>query len=162
MVLFCRYALSSGRFEIDDVGDVIECHLMEGKSNSFTIHCYDAQGNTLKCFPNEINIMSGFVVGSAVLPYNIGIEASNEELNRDVFVPLKGLEKNQPIPAVGVGNGFKTSKQLRPGISEDRLVIPVYQGEYDAEGTMACYNDHVFDVIITGEDVPDTVPAGPG
>lgn len=149
---------SSGRFEIDDVGDVIECHLMEGKSNSFTIHCYDAQGNTLKCFPNEINIMSGFVVGSAVLPYNIGIEASNEELNRDVFVPLKGLEKNQPIPAVGVGNGFKTSKQLRPGISEDRLVIPIYQGEFNAEDSSAIYNDHVFDVVITGDDVPALIP----
>lgn len=150
---------SSGKVEINEIGDVIECQLMEGKANSFTIVAYDDKGATLPCFPNEVNIMQGIVVGSAVLPYNIGIEAHDNNRNKDVFLPLKGLEKNQPIPAVGVRNGLKTSSQLRPGMSADELIIPIYLGEFNAEGTSAIYNDHVFDVVFTGDDVPALIPA---
>jgi len=150
---------SSGKVEINEIGDVIECQLMEGKANSFSIVAYDEKGVTLPCFPNEVNIMQGIVVGSAVLPYNIGIEAHDSSRNKDVFIPLKGLEKNQPIPAIGVRNGLKTPSQIRPGILRDRLVIPVYQGEHNAEGTSAIYNDHVTDIIINGDDVPALIPA---
>lgn len=38
------------------------------------------------------------------------------------------------------------------------MKIPIYQGEYNNEGSSAIYNDHVFDVIITGDDVPALVP----
>lgn len=150
---------SSGKVEINEIGDVIECQLMEGKSNSFAIVAYDDKGSTIPCFPNEVNIMQGIVVGSAVLPYNIGIEAHNTIQDKDVFVPLKGLEKNQPIPAIGVRNGLKTPSQIRPGMTSDRLVIPIYQGEHNAEGTSAIYNDHVTNIIITGDDVPALIPA---
>lgn len=150
---------SSGKVEINEIGDVIECQLMEGKSNSFAIVAYDEKGSTIPCFPNEVNIMQGIVVGSAVLPYNIGIEAHDSNRGKDVFVPLKGLEKNQPIPAIGVRNGLKTPSQLRPGMTADRLVIPIYQGEHNAEGSNAIYNDHVTNIIITGDDVPALIPA---
>ena len=149
---------SSGKVEINEIGDVIECQLMEGKANSFAIVAYDEKGGTIPCFPNEINIMQGIVVGNAVLPYNIGFEAHDVLRNKDVFVSLTGLEKNQPIPAVGVRNGFKTPARLRPGMPEDRLIIPIYQGEYNNEGSSAIYNDHVTDIIITGDDVPALVP----
>lgn len=149
---------SSGKVEINEIGDVIECQLMEGKANSFAIVAYDERGTVIPCFPNEVNIMQGLVVGNAVLPYNIGIEMHSDLLNKDVFTAVKGLEKNQPIPATGVRNGLKTPKQLRPGISGDRLVIPIYQGEYGEEGSNAVYNDHVTDIIITGDDVPALVP----
>lgn len=150
---------SSGKVSVNEIGDVIECALLKDKSNSFSITVYDEQGTQVKCFPSEINIIHGTKVGNAVLPYNIGIEVTDTKKGKDVFIPIKGLEKNQFIPAVGVRNGLKLSKTLRQGVSDDRLVIPVYQGEYDAEGTKACYNDHVFDVVITGDDVPSTVPA---
>lgn len=150
---------SSGKVEINEIGDVIECQLMEGKANSFAIVAYDDKGNSINCFPNEVNIMQGIVVGSAVLPYNIGVEAHDSNRNKDVFVPLKGLEKNQPIPAIGVRNALKTPSQIRPGMVNDRLVIPIYQGEHNAEGTSAIYNDHVTDIIITGDDVPALIPA---
>ena len=103
--------------------------------------------------------MQGIVVGNAVLPYNIGIEAHDSNRNKDVFVPLKGLEKNQPIPAIGVRNGLKTPSQIRPGMTADSLVIPIYQGEHNAEGSNAIYNDHVTNIIITGDDVPALIPA---
>ena len=149
---------SSGKVELNEIGDVVECQLMEGKSNAFTLVVYDEKGSVLPCFPNEVNIMQGIVVGSAVLPYNIGIEVHDGLRSRDIFTPLKGLEKNQPIPAVGVRNGLKTPSNLRPGMECDELLIPIYQGESNSEGTSAIYNDHVFDVIITGDDVPALVP----
>lgn len=150
---------SSGKIRINEIGDVVECQLMEGKSNVFTIVAYDDKGASIPCFPNEVNIMQGIVVGSAVLPYNIGIEVYDRNLDKDIFIPLKGLEKNQPIPAIGVRNGLKTPKQLRPGMATDKMVIPVYQGEYNVEGTSAIYNDHVFNVSISGDDVPAFIPA---
>lgn len=150
---------SSGKLEINEIGDVVECQLMEGKANSFTIVAYDEHGIVLPCFPNEVNIMQGIVVGSAVLPYNIGIEVHETTLGKDIFMLLKGLEKNQSIPATGVGNGLKVPKQLRPGVSTDEIVIPIYQGEYNVDGSSAIYNDHVFDVVLTGDDIPALIPA---
>lgn len=151
-------AWASGKVEVNEIGDVIECQLNEGKANSFAIVAYDDKGSVIPCFPSEINIIQGTVVGSAILPRNIGIEAHDEDNDKDVFVPLKGLEKNKQLPAVGVRNGLKTAKKIRPGIAEDRLVIPIYIGESNAEGTSAIYNDHVFDVVITGDDVPALIP----
>lgn len=150
-------AWSSGKMEVSN-GVVVKCILNEGKANAFSVNVYDEKGTSYPCFPNEINIIQGVNVGAAVLPYHIGIEVTDMEQDKKVFVPLKGLEKNQHIPAVGVRNGLKTMRQLRPGMSEDKLVIPIYQGENNAEGTNAIYNDHVFDVEITGDDVPQLVP----
>lgn len=150
---------SSGKVEVNELGDVIECQLVEGKSNSFSIVAYDETGSTLPCFPNEINIIQGTKIGNAVLPYHIGIEVRDTDLHKDVFMPLTGLEKNQQIPAVGVRNGLKTPKQIRPGNITDKLVIPIYLGEHNVEGSSAIYNDHVFDVVITGDDVPALIPA---
>lgn len=150
---------SSGKIEINEIGDVVECQLMEGKANVFTIIAYDDKGTSIPCFPNEVNIMHGIVVGNAVLPYNIGIEVHDRNLDKDIFIPLKGLEKNQPIPAIGVRNGLKTPKQLRPGMATDNMIIPIYQGEYNVERTNAIYNDHVFNVTINGDDIPALIPA---
>ena len=151
---------SSGKLEINEIGDVIECQLMEGKANSFIIVAYDDKGDTIPCFPNEVNIIQGFVVGSAVLPYNIGIEARDSQRGEDVFLPIKKKEKNKPIPAIGILNGkLRIPKQLRPGMSDDRLLIPLYLGEHNTEGTSAIYNDHVTDIIISGDDVPALIPA---
>lgn len=149
---------ASGRIEITEMGDVVECQLLTGRANSFSIYTYDEFGNPFPCFPNEITIIQGTAVGNAILPRNIGIEAHDEIRDKDVFMPLKGLEKNKQLPAVGVRNGLKTPKRLRPGNTDDRLVIPVYIGENDAEGTSAIYNDHVFDVVVTGDDIPALIP----
>ncbi len=150
---------SSGKIEVNENGDVIECPLQEGKTNTFKVVAFDELGNTIPCFPTDFTIIQGSKVGSSTLPYHIGIEVTDTEQEKDIFVPLKGLEKNQQLPALGVKNGLKIPKQLRPGISTDRVIIPIYQGEYNAEGTSAIHNDHVFDVEITGDDVPALVPA---
>ena len=151
---------SSGKVEINEIGDVIECQLMEGKNNAFSVVAYDGQGNTIPCFPKEINIMQGIVVGNAVLPYNISIEAHDSGIDKNVVKSVKGLEKNQQLPAVGTLNKLKTRNQLRPGIESDTLVIPIYQSEHNADGTSAVHNDHVFDVVITGDEVGQMIPVG--
>ena len=151
---------SSGKLALTATGDAVVCVLKEGRANAFTIAVYDESGNKLPCTPNELTIIQGSQVGSATLPYNVGIEAHDAVMDRDVFVPLKGLEKNQSLPAVGVRNGLKVLNKLNPGNIDDELIIPIYQGEHNAEGSSAIYNDHVFDVVITGDDVPATIAEG--
>lgn len=150
-------AWSSGKVALNDKGDAVECPLKEGRANSFIVAAFDETGNKLPCTPNELTIIQGSQVGSATLPYNIGIEAHDSLMERDVFVPLKGLEKNQSLPAIGVRNGLRVPHALNPGNENDKMVIPIYQGEYNAEGSSAIHNDHVMDVVITGDDVPSVV-----
>src|SRR5699024_559381 len=75
-----------------------------------------------------------------------------------VFNQVKGLEKNNSLPAVGTENGLKTQKQIRPGMNSDFIKIPLYQGEHDADGTRAIYNEHVYDILISGADLPVLLP----
>ncbi|ADY36261.1 Heat shock protein 70 [Phocaeicola salanitronis DSM 18170] len=153
-------AWSSGKTEVDSTGNVIEANLLEGKPNSFSIVAYDDKGNAVPCFPSEITIIQGSKVGSAPLPYNIGIAIWDENKKRGVFKMAKGLEKNKPLPAVGVINDLKTSKQLRPGIDADILTIPIYQTDdfAEAEGKTAALYEYVADVTITGDDVDSLIP----
>ena len=151
-------AWSSGKVEVDEVGNVIEANLIESKPNSFTIKVYNQEGTSLNCFPNEITIIQGSKVGAAPLPYFIGIGVYNDFKEKVVFKSLTGMEKNKPLPAIGVYNDGKTSKQLRPGISEDILSIPIYQADDNSEDKLASLYEYVCDVIITGDDVESLVP----
>jgi molecular chaperone DnaK len=153
-------AWSSGKIEINETGEVIDVKLVEGKANSFNISLYDAQGTSLESEPKDFTIIQGTKVGSATLPYNIGIEIKSSSSGKIIFKPIKGLEKNQSTPATGIANGLKTQKQLRPGISEDFIKIPIYQGDYGSEGSRAIYNEHVYDMLISGEQLPALLPEG--
>lgn len=154
-------AWSSGKTEVDSTGNVIEANLIEGRPNSFSVLAYDDKGNAIPCFPSEITIIQGAKVGAAPLPYNIGIAIWDNNKKRGVFRMAKGLEKNKLLPAVGVVNDLKTSKQLRPGIVDDVLTIPVYQVDdfSEAEGKTASLYEHVADVVVTGDDVECLIPA---
>lgn len=151
---------SSGKSEIDTNGNVIEAHLQEGKSNTFTILTYDEQGTALDCFPNEITIIQGPKIGAAPLPYYIGIEIWDEEKKKLVFQPIEGLEKNKPLPAIGALNNLKTTSLLRPGNPTDRLVIPIYQADEREEGTSSKLYEYIENVIIGGDEVNQLISAG--
>lgn len=152
-------AWSSGKTEIDEMGNVIEANLVEGKPNVFNVVCYNEKGDQLSCFPSEITIIQGSKVSSAPLPYNIGIAKWDDNKGKAVFVAAKGLEKNKPVPAVGVVNGLSTSQQLRPGLASDLLTVPIYQCEDDPEiGRTAALYEYVADVIVTGEEVESLIP----
>lgn len=154
---------SSGKTEINAMGNVIEAQLLEGKPNSFSIVAYDQRGNQVPCFPNEITIIQGSKVGSAVLPYYFAVAFWNAEKKVAALRPFKGLEKNKPIPAVGVRNDLKTSSQLRPGNASDVIRIPIYQAdnEVSEDGKRpAALFEYVSDVVITGEEVNALIPEG--
>lgn len=152
-------AWASGKAEITAIGDVLEVNLTEGKPNTFSIMAYDEKGNQQKCFPEEITIIQGSKIGSATLPYNIGIATWNEEKEKAIFTVATGLEKDKPLPAVGVKNGLKTTSAVRPGLDTDVVRIPVYQAEINGEGKSAYMYEYVTDVIINGEDVDCLIPA---
>lgn len=161
MVEFVRSdnAWSSGKTEINEMGNVIEANLLEGKTNAFTINVYNSKGDQLPCFPSEITIIQGSKVGAAPLPYNIGIAVWSDNKQKAVFREAKGLEKNKPVPAVGVINGLKTTQQLRPGMENDILKVPVYQCEDEPEsGRSADLYEYVADVIVTGDEIESHIP----
>ncbi len=153
-------AWSSSKTEIGDNGDVIDVKLNSGKANSFNVIAYNEQGDILPCEPSEFTIIQGSKIGNATLPYFIGIEIKSRTSGKVVFNSIKGLEKNQSTPAVGTINGLKIQKQINPGNKNDSIKIPIYQGNYNADGTRAIHNEHVYDVIITGADLPKLLPEG--
>jgi molecular chaperone DnaK len=151
-------AWSSGKVEINEIGEVIETQLIEGKTNGFSVTLYDDKGNILESEPKEFTVIQGSKIGSATLAYNIGIEIKKRETGKIVFETLKNLEKNKSIPAIGTRNGLKTQKQIRPGMESDFFKIPIYEGEHEADGTRAIHNNHVKDIIISGADLPALLP----
>lgn len=154
-------AWSSGKKQIGEKASIVEVVLNEGQSNSFDVNVYDEAGNKLECQPNQFSILQGIggLDGIHVLPYHIGIVKYFESEGKELFQPIKGLEKNRQLPATGVINGFKTEFDLRPGIGSDAIHIPIYQGDYNAEGTNPFLNNHVFDILISGETLPTLLPA---
>ena len=151
-------AWSSGKHEIDEIGDVIDVELLEGKSNSFIVTAYDESGTTIPCFPAEISIIQGTVVGKAPLAYNIALERWDTINEMGVIAPFVGLEKNKPIPAVGTINGLKTTSTLRPGHADDVVKIPIYEGDDGSDGKRAALYNHTYTVNITGDMVPALLP----
>jgi molecular chaperone DnaK len=151
-------AWSSGKIEINTIGEVVEIQLNEGKTNIFEVVLFDDKGNILESEPSTFSVIQGSKIGSATLAYNIGIEIKSKSTGKIIFTTIKNLEKNQSIPAIGTRNGLKTQKQIRPGMDSDFIKIPVYEGEHNAEGTRAIYNEHVTDIIISGADLPSLLP----
>jgi len=153
-------AWASGKTEIDDKGDIIEVELDAGKANAFNVLAYNEQGDLLPSEPSSFTIIQGSKIGSATLPYFMGIEVKNRSSGKIVFRSIKGLEKNQSTPATGTTNGLKTQTQIRPGEIDDSIKIPLYQGGHGADGTRAIHHEHIYDAIITGEDLPALLPEG--
>lgn len=153
-------AWSSGKKQISEKATLVDVQLNSGASNTFEIILYDEQGNKLECQPNSFNILQGINPGQATLPYHIALEITDRIQGKDLLTAIKGLEKNQTLPATGVTYGLKTQKDIRPGMVNDEIIIPIYQGGYDAEGTTAIHSTHINDVKVNGEDLPSLLPAG--
>jgi len=155
-------AWSSGKKQIGEKASLVEVVLNEGQSNSFDVNVYDEAGNKLECQPNQFSILQGIggLDGMQVLPYHIGIAKYFHIEEKDLFLPVKGLEKSKKVPATGVVNGLKTRTAIRPGMVKDIIRIPIYQGDYNAEGTNPVLNNFINEVIISGESLPKLLPEG--
>jgi molecular chaperone DnaK len=152
----------SGKKQIGEKSSLVEVVLNEGQSNSFDINVYDEAGNRLECQPNQFSILQGIssLDEMQVLPYHLGIAKYFESEGKELFQPIKGLEKNRRLPATGVIFGFKTEFDLRPGVANDLIRLPIYQGDYNAEGKSPYLSNHIYDIIISGENLPTYLPAG--
>lgn len=152
-------AWQSERILIDDKGEVAEVKLNEGQPNLFILKLYDQLGTSLHGEPNHFTIRHGYQSGNATLNHSIGIAADTGK-SYEVFLPIKGLEKNVSLPAQGTINGLKCKQDVRPGTADIALMLPLYQGEHGSEGSRAIYNKHIYDVIITGDDLPSFLSKG--
>lgn len=152
---------SSGLIDLTEKGKLVSCILMENKPNCFFVNIYDGLGNKYKSFPSDFTIIQGSVVGSAVLPYHIGMEVWDSNKSIAIFKPIKGLEKNMPLPAIGVYNNLKTTNDLLPGNPNSYFKIPIYQGDEGADEGLpaACYH-YVYEARLTGLDLPSLLPMG--
>lgn len=151
-------AWASGKFPLTGNKCTLEVSLLNGKNSTFSVFCYDRKGNRVECQPSEFTIV-GMDSPIAIMPYYTGIAFWDTERKKKIFRAAKGLEKNKALPAIGVVNGLRTSKQLRPGISSDIMTVPVYQCE-DSPTTdrNADLYEYVADIVVNGEEVPTLIP----
>ena len=159
-VVRCDGAWRSGNVPYEEGGVVVELALSENTVNIFSVFFQDGFGKSIKIFPDCMTVLQGTQVSAAPLPYHVGFGVWDPETERCVFVPFLGLEKNKPLPAVGVAHGRKTTMKLMPGNAETVLRIPVYQAAEYAPLAPASLYEHVADVVITGKDLTKEVPAG--
>jgi molecular chaperone DnaK len=152
---------STEKIKLGSDVELIELNLLENATNQFEIELFDPKGNRLISSPSQLTILQGFKHGQkgATLPHQIMIEIHDELFDRDSLTPIKGLEKNKVAPVVGTENRYKTPLDLRPGNANDFVEIPIYAGDYYAEGTKAVYSNLVAVVKISGDDVPALVKA---
>jgi len=154
-------AWSSGKKLIGEKATLINISLVEGRANPFEAVVYDEQGNKIDSQGGSFTILQGIDVGKmSTLNYFIGIGKWFHTEGKDLFKPAKGLEKNKNIPATGVINGLKTRSAIRPGMIKDIIRIPIYQGDFNADGTNPVLNNFITEVIITGESLPALLPEG--
>ena len=151
---------SSGKVQLEDDKELIQVLLELNKANCFNVKIFDDKGAVFECEPSEITILQGSKIGSAPLPMNIGVEVKDSITGLIRFKTIPGLEKNSSLPAIGKTQSLKTQKQIRPGIKEDYIKIPLFEGEHGADNTKAINNDHIKDIIISGEDLSRLLPAG--
>ena len=143
---------------MDSVGNVVEVQLANG-ANVFRVKASDMKGNPLSVQPDSISIMQGAKVGSASLPYFIGISVWDSRYEKSVFMPLSGLEKNQLLPAEGYLLTEKTMNDIHPGNEEDKIIIPVYQADELVEGNSSALYEYVADVELSGLEIDRYIPA---
>ena len=148
----------SENIEVDAVGNVVEV-LLDNGANVFRVKAADVKGNPLAVQPNSISIMRGAKVGSAPLPYYIGISAWDSRYEKSVFMPFPGLEKNQLLPAEGYLLTEKTMNDIHPGNEEEKIIIPVYQADEFVEGNSSALYEYVADVELSGLEVSRFIPA---
>lgn len=144
---------------IGEQGGLVEAELLPDCPNTFRLVASIA-GVAVRCFPSEFTVVQGTRTGTAILPYNIGMEVYNPKRNKCVFTAFTGLEKNRPLPASGTVYGLKTLSDLRPGKKDDLMRVAVYQGDDSAEGKTAALFEYVADVTVSGGDISSFIPAG--
>ena len=143
-----------------ELDDVFMVPIKAGKPNSFTIKLFDKDSNPIPCSPNQFTIIPGASVdGGAPIPYNIGMEVFDQKKGL-IFQSFIGLEKDRKLPLTGqTKDELFTTGELRPGMEEDKMMVPIYFAERDAHGSRSIINVFGYTIEINGMDVEKLVPA---
>ncbi len=147
--------------KIDQSGDVVELPLKKDTVNIFSIRCFNWQGNQVECEPSEISVIQGLDgIADAVIPLSLGIGVSNND-NDEVFKEIQGLQRGAHLPAHGVVLGLRTRQDIYPADSDSEIRISLYQKEiYKDMLTRTILCNHLYDIILTGDDLPAMLPMG--
>tara|TARA_R110000751_G_scaffold31412_1_gene80073 strand:+ start:4662 stop:7181 length:2520 start_codon:yes stop_codon:yes gene_type:complete len=152
-------AWSSGRLTVENDAELLELQLNAGKTNHFQIKLFTPEGNAIACEPSSLTIIQGVKIASATLPLSIGLEIYDTLSTKQGIWPLSGLEKNKTLPAKGKGT-FKTMQDIRPGMLDDVIFIPIYEMNYGKEGSKALLSSRFGEFRITGAELPSFLPKG--
>ena len=146
---------SSGKKLIGEVSTLFEVLLVENCSNSFEITVYDAELNKLECQPNQFSIFQGeWLNFDCALPYSLGIFKYSKATQKLQFYSVPGLESNGGYLPRKSEIIFKTRNNIRSGMKNDKIRIPIYKREYD---DLLVF---ITEIIITGEKFPSILPLG--
>ena len=129
------------------------------KPNNFTINVFNDKNDRVICSPNKFTILPGVAVsGGSPLPHHIGMDYQAKN-GKTLYTAFRGLEKDKPMPAVGKTTiELYTQSELRPGNTDDTLVVSIFQAEGRAEGSRSLVNSRIGQIEIDGGDVPQLVP----
>lgn len=133
---------------------LLEVSLEKHKNNIFNISVYDKDSNSVECEPAQFSILQGIsgLANMEILPYHIGIIKDFD--GGEGFQPC--LEKGKRYPTIGVLEGLKVSREVKAG-SCDELIVPVYEGDYDGAGGDKRLYNKIYNVIISGKYIPETL-----
>ncbi|MFZ4590649.1 MAG: Hsp70 family protein [Ignavibacteria bacterium] len=149
----------SGKLPINGSKGILELELLENKHNLFEIYIYDEYGNKVSCEPNNITVFNGGIYAPQVTThdYGIGIEVIDDE-GKAVLVFQKIISKNTNLPTEGRSK-FKIKKEVRPGIHEDFIWIPILEG---VDGTKLIRNNLAKEYYKYGNNdkISRLIPAG--
>ena len=150
----------SGRQPLTERGALLELKLEENRPNVFDLEVTTTRGDRVATHPSEITIIQGTKVTGSPLTNHLGVEVWDKTGANRIFAPLKGAEKSKPLPVTGIQSGLSTHRQVRPGVSGDRLLIRIYEGGADAPGVPVALCEHVMALELNGDQVNRVIPAG--
>jgi molecular chaperone DnaK len=130
--------------------------LLTSGKNVFQVDIFDEKGTLYPSEPISFTIIQGFQAPPATLPRDLGIGFFVGDSERPLLISPTTLFKNTSLPAKGKLSA-KTQKDIRPGNSEDKIRIPIYEG---LNGTRAVFNEPSGFLVITGENLSHFLPKG--
>jgi molecular chaperone DnaK len=148
-VQFDREGWTSGKVPLKGNGVFITTLLAEkGIENKFHVTAFDPKGALLNTTPDEITYIIGNAPGQQVMINSIGVALMN---NQTDWVFRRG----EQIPGI-IRKDYRTMLTMDKGKSGDFIRVPIVEGE----DPTADYNTYIGELLITGENIPRSVPAG--
>jgi len=146
---------SSARTRLSgDVG-ILDIQLVPGKTNAFQLRVFDAEGTEWKCEPEHFSVAQGFKIPEATLPYNLCLHGFHSIDKKECIIPIRGLEKNVPLPSKGKFIG-RTQQDLHPA-KPGEIRFDIYESEEPFSRAFSVELQAVF--RINAADLPQFLPA---